>query len=313
MKKLIILFIGAILILSGCGQTEFTVEEMEEIVQREELFVLTEENSPIRQKSVMETEFDSVEIIQSKITGNDASADIKVTVTGENYSADVFYRLDLKKEKGDWVISTKKNHKQTVVVPLSALSAEEAALEIENLYEDKDYNFSFEKMDYDKETFIANAEFLFESSSEVSESEGIVTAEFEFSEKTAEWVLTNTNEEDVKVTSWHPEGQWRFNDYTYYFKVYINELDTEKGFASLKAFASEYESVADTSDYVFTGTVPINVSEQGVYFDEIEIPLDETNYVKLKLCVRYDNLYFTTDSSSQYKEVNMSRYTSKSV
>lgn len=299
--------------LSGCGQTEFTTDEMEEIVLREELHVLTDENSPFRGPDEMPSEFDSVEIIQSKISGNDASADISVSVLGDNFKGNVFYRLDLKKQKGQWNITTKKNHKQTKIVPLSAPSAEMVAEEIEKLYEDKDYNFSFSKIDYDKENYTAKAEFLFESGSEVSESNGIITADFEFSEKTAQWVLGGTNEENVKVTSWHPEGQWRFNDYTYYFKLYINELDLENNTASLKVVASEYESLTDTSPYAYSETVSVTVSEQGIYFDEIEIPLDETRSVKLKLCVRYDNLYFTTNSSNQYKEVNMSRYTSKTV
>jgi hypothetical protein len=309
MKRVFLLFVVLIcLFASGCKKNEnITPEEIKQAVLSSRLNYLNSQNCDFSGKEI-EANLEEVVIEKAKREKNFASADVCLKVSYEKAKGEIFYRLDLKKEKDGWVVNSFKNHKRLKVYPSSEPDKDFVIKETENLY-NNDYKLSFSEVQSDLEGQTCRVLFDFEASTQVAESYGQISSDFVFSDTTLQWVLDNTNIENQKVKAWHPEGQWRFKDSKYYYKVYISGLDSEGQTMDVKIIASEYESVIDTADYLSVETLPVAWGDE-IYSENISLDLAEET-INVRLLIKGDGLYFSTNTSPEFEKVNLSRYTSK--
>lgn len=307
MKKILFLLsIIFIFLLFGCShKNNLTEEDIKTVIEENNLNTLNFENCGYKGEDIP-LEVESVTIEKSNINKDEASCDTKVILANDLVEAELFYRFDLIKEKDGWKMTDFKNYGKYTLAPFEGIDDETALEDAKNAFSE-DYSYTIDSNSFDEETLSCTVAVSYTGKSDVGELSGTLTLTYSFDTDTLEWNLDTINEEVSHMDSWNPEGQWRFKDANYYYRINISHLDFENETAKVKVTASEYESVVDTASFQQEADVILTKIKDDIYLEPIEVELLEDT-VNLMLCIKKDSLYFATDRSGEYQKANLPRY-----
>ena len=308
MRKTLLLILSVFLIFSvtGCKDNTLSEEDIREVIEENALNILNEENCGYKGEEE-ELEIDNITIEKSNIFEDDASADVFLKLKGDKINAEFYYRFDLVREKKEWKLKKVKNYKSYVIMPAEGISNTEVMEFLEEKYSDE-YAFKLKSNEFDDKKRICSvsAEFIKEGS--LSNSEGTVDIKYIFDEKSKEWAADEIKENLTKTEDFGMEGQWRFKDGVYFYRINIEKKNEET--VELSYIVSEYESVIDTAEFEESLTLSITPNNDRVYIEPFEI-INEEEKIHTMLYSDEDGLYFCTDYMSEYEKVNLSRYIEK--
>ncbi len=303
---LIILCVLTLVSLTGCKENTLNEEDILLIIEENSLNFLNEDNCGYKGEEA-ELDVENIVIEKSNIFKDDASADAKVELKGDDIKVEFYYRFDLAKEKKVWKLKDFKNYKSYVIIPLKGVDNEEALEILEDEYF-SEYTFTIKSNEFDEKEKICKVKAEFIKENDISKSKGVVDIKYIFDEKTLKWVYDSKKESVTDTEEFNPEGQWRFNDDVYFYRIDIKMTDDET--AQINSVVSEYESVVDTAEFEQSAVLSITPNDDRLYIEPFMVQKGEEK-INVMLYLDNSSLYFCTDYMSEYKKANLSRYTDK--
>lgn len=160
----------------------------------------------------------------------------------------------------------------------------------------------------DFDTLTDSLTFDYVKDSEICRECGIVGIDFAFNPQSGSWQCVNVDDSQINY-EYHPEGQWRFDIYTGYVRIFIDDMDYVNNTATIYSYKSSVSGIVDDGGFNQSETVNFSITEEGMKFSPLFLPGDGI-FVKDKeivLLLTKDNMYWTMADEELYTCVSYKR------
>ena len=147
--------------------------------------------------------------------------------------------------------------------------------------------------------------FNYEKESEICKENGDVNINFTFNANSGSWKCAAIDDSQIQY-EYHPEGQWRFDIYTGYVKIYIDDMDYVNNTATIYSYRSSF---GDKDGFDQSETVSFSITDEGMEFSPLFLPGDGifTSDYEIVLLLKKDNMYWRMADEGYYQCVSYKR------
>ena len=137
----------------------------------------------------------------------------------------------------------------------------------------------------------------------------MVEVYYTFNSDNGSWEYNGISDDDISY-EYHPEGQWRFDIFTHYYRINISNVDYVNNTASIYYKDSSWQGTADSGELTNYAEVSFSITDEGMQFSPFHVVSGKgifTTEQDVYLFLKKDNMYFSSDGSG-YSKVQWSRY-----
>lgn len=165
------------------------------------------------------------------------------------------------------------------------------------------YRFDLINQETDLESLTDALIFDYVKESEICTESGEVSADFIFDEKSGSWICAAIDDSRINY-EYHPEGQWRFDIYTYYIKLNITDVDYSNNTATIYSNGRLFQTQSDSDGFDQSETVSFSITDNGMEFSPLSVPGKK---YKIILLLKKDNMYWAEEDDGYFTRVSFKR------
>ncbi len=321
MKKLLTLnSVLFILLLSGCGVKAPDQDVILESVSSFGLNTISEGNIPDYCGEPINLEIRSAEITRQQTEDKSNTTYCTISLSNDSLEAslDCILYYDLFDDKR-WYPEQYRIESYTLN-PLEGVDEELAAeylaeaLNAENKEIDggyardtyiypSNYHLDLTSHETDLDAMKDILTFDYEKESEICKESGTVSIHYAFDTASGLWQYETIDDSQIQY-EYHPEGQWRFDIYTYFVRLYITDMDYTNCTATIYSKGAAWHEAADNGELDHMETVSFTITSEGIEFSALQVP--ERDY-SIILLLKKDNMYYRTTDSEVFFPVSFKR------
>lgn len=203
------------------------------------------------------------------------------------------------------------DEQQAYNIAIENLHMEPETVEASFLGEDYTYditcNIQLKEQVTDVDNNIDKIIFDYYKASDFCTESGEVEVYYTFNTATGSWEFNDISE-DFSY-EYHPEGQWRFDIFTHYYRINITNVDYTKNVATIYYKDSIWQQEADSGELTNYTEVSFETTDEGMRFSPFHVVngkgIFETEQ-DVYLFLKKDNMYFSSNGSG-YSRVQWAR------
>lgn len=161
----------------------------------------------------------------------------------------------------------------------------------------------------DLEGYTDKLVYDYSKSSEFCIESGLVETYYSFNTSDGGWEFTNTSNDNI-FYEYHPEGQWRFDIFTHYFRINISSVDYINNTAIIDYRDSNWQGNADSGELTNQVQVDYSITDEGMRFSPFHVENGSglRKYeIDVYLLLKNDTMYVSNNGST-YSPVAFPRY-----
>lgn len=174
---------------------------------------------------------------------------------------------------------------------------------------DSVYTLQLREHTTDLENYLDKLIYDYSKSSDFCTESGVVETYYVFDSNNGSWVYSNILDDELNY-EYHPEGQWRFDIYTHYYRINISNVDYTNNTAFIYYKDSSWQSEADNGELQNYIQVSFTITDDGMSFSPFHVVSHGVMYTTKQdvyLLLKKDNMY-VSDDGLNYRPVTWSRY-----
>lgn len=171
------------------------------------------------------------------------------------------------------------------------------------------YELQLVSHETDLEGYTDKLVYDYSKSSEFCTESGRIETHYSFNTSEGVWEFTDTFNDDI-CYEYHPEGQWRFDIFTHYFRINISNVDYVNNTATIDYKDSSWQGSADSGEMTNQVQVDYSITDEGMRFSPFHVE-SGSGLMKYEsdvyLLLKNDTMYVSSDGST-YSPVAFPRY-----
>lgn len=174
---------------------------------------------------------------------------------------------------------------------------------------DSTYNLQLKEHETDLANNIDKIIYDYYKATDFCTESGLVEIYYIFNTANGNWEYTEMLNDDISY-EYYPEGQWRFDISTHYYRINITNVDYVNNTASIYYRDSIWQSEADSGELTNYAEVSFTITEEGMQFSPFHVVTGKGIFAReqdVYLFLKKDNMYFSSNGSG-YSNVQWSRY-----
>lgn len=204
------------------------------------------------------------------------------------------------------------DEQQAYNIAVENLYMEPETVEASFLGEDYTYDITYNLQLKEHKTDLSNNTdkviYDYYKSSDFCTESGLVEVYYIFNSANGNWEYNGMSED--LIYEYHPEGQWRFDIMTHYYRVNITNVDYANNTASIYYRDSIWQSEADSGELTNYAEVSFTITDEGMRFSPFHVVTGKGIFAReqeVYLFLKKDNMYFSSNGSG-YSRVQWARY-----
>jgi len=174
---------------------------------------------------------------------------------------------------------------------------------------DSTYNLQLKEHETDLVNNIDKIIYDYYKATDFCTESGLVEIYYIFNTANGNWEYAEMLNDDISY-EYYPEGQWRFDISTHYYRINITNVDYVNNTASIYYRDSIWQSEADSGELTNYAEVSFTITEEGMQFSPFHVVTGKGIFAReqdVYLFLKKDNMYFSSNGSG-YSRVQWSRY-----
>lgn len=313
--------------LSGCGQPKAPNEEnIKDAVMKYDLMTFSPDSTPYYDGDTISMDnIDDIEIYQQKTESKSNTSYCTIEMSNDSCKVVIDCNYDFSYYDDKKWHPERQEIEYFTFYPVSGVD-EGAAYDatVESLHAEPEviqgsffapsytyettYNLQLSEHETDLENNTDKLVYDYYKSSDFCTESGVVETYYAFDSYNGKWVYNETSDDNLSC-EFHPEGQWRFDISTHYYRIKISDIDYTNNTALIYYKDSVWQAEADSGELTDYVQVNFTITDEGMSFSPFHTvtPGWYTIEQDVYLLLKKDNMY-VSENGSNYSPVAWTRY-----